>query len=718
MAFNGDNMTPLGGNSRVGAAPMGWSYLSVLDTFADAQGPGYFDTFNQQLLAGQFIYSDLADGKAFLTIKSVDKVLKQVEIDADAIGIGFLRDSSLVLRVNEKSDLPDPIAGVITSPDNTNLDIVENIDLGTDRLVIGSGGSITGVRRSGGGASILSGTTSGPLVTANFSGDYLDIGFNQLGAGRVFEVDGTTGGGGTQLLFTRCAFSGKKFRIVNGFFVSFITTDFKAGSGIVLANELTFLGLSQTSTFEDSADGDDAIVIETGVTLDKLLVDTTAFVKLFASKGIVVQEATAINFMEIINTGFNLFNPGAIGIELENPDDIALGTLNNTTFTPGAIPISSNPVENSTLDFSGGPFSPEGIMILNGNLWITEAPVTRFTEFAGISSTNVNSFIFGVNPVGITNDGVNVIIGDRGTNSITVMVGESNVPAFSFAAPTGFLRDIAFDGQDIWIVADGATPTVFQMEGKTAVVKNSWLLPVGFIPKGIDLDGTVVIVSDAAALIVSLFEMDGTFLYSFPTVFGGAREGIAHQEDQYVIADSNFQLAEVFDHNIPFHQGSKNWKFEDCNIPPSATRVVSRFKSAAGTTVVPSLVDEWTDIEDAGLTLLWGAAAEGYEKLFVNNVKNGTVKNVGVREGVAVVSGSLQLARNVGSNINIEVGIFLNTDVISASIFPLSLDTNNTFTPTLPSFNLRLAQGDELRLRFRNVTNTNAVDFFSGTLSV
>jgi len=88
MAFNGDHMTSIGGNSRAGVAPMGWGYESSVDTFADVQGTGYFDTFNRSLLAGQFIYVSLADGKGIITILSVDRFLKQVTIDSAALKPG------------------------------------------------------------------------------------------------------------------------------------------------------------------------------------------------------------------------------------------------------------------------------------------------------------------------------------------------------------------------------------------------------------------------------------------------------------------------------------------------------------------------------------------------------------------------------------------------------------------------------------------------------
>jgi len=315
--------------------------------------------------------------------------------------------SSLLLTVSNKSDLPDPIAGVITSPSNTTLVIIENIDLGPDRLVIGPGGSITGIRRNGGGATIISGTTTGALVTVTDSGDYLDIGFNQLGTGDVFNVDGVSGGAGTQILFTRAAFMGKPFRITDGFLNSFITCDFTGGSGIVLGAtaNATFIGIKETSIFTDQGLGEIAVLIEAGAVLERLLVDTVGFVRLFASKGIVVEEGASLDFLEILNTGFNLFNASAVGIELANPDAIGLGLINNVTFEPGASSFASAPVSDATF-----AVSLDDVMILNGNLW-TVGGFTTFIRYDEISSTEDTTFTFGTSLTAITTDGVNVIVG-------------------------------------------------------------------------------------------------------------------------------------------------------------------------------------------------------------------------------------------------------------------------------------------------------------------
>ena len=90
MAFNGINLTPIGGNSRSGidlvqTAPMGWGYASADDSVADVTTDGYFDSINKIVGANQFIYAALSDANVIFTIASVDRLLQQVVLAAEYI---------------------------------------------------------------------------------------------------------------------------------------------------------------------------------------------------------------------------------------------------------------------------------------------------------------------------------------------------------------------------------------------------------------------------------------------------------------------------------------------------------------------------------------------------------------------------------------------------------------------------------------------------------
>lgn len=88
MAFNGINLTPIGGNSRSGIdleqnAPMGWGYASADDSVADVITDGYFDSINKIVGKNQFIYAALSDNNVIFTIESVDRLLQQVVLAAE-----------------------------------------------------------------------------------------------------------------------------------------------------------------------------------------------------------------------------------------------------------------------------------------------------------------------------------------------------------------------------------------------------------------------------------------------------------------------------------------------------------------------------------------------------------------------------------------------------------------------------------------------------------
>lgn len=90
MAFNGINLTPIGGNSRSGIdlaqnAPMGWGYASEVDSSDDIFTAGYFDSINKIVGANQFIYCALTDINIIVTIESVDRLLQQVTLAAEFI---------------------------------------------------------------------------------------------------------------------------------------------------------------------------------------------------------------------------------------------------------------------------------------------------------------------------------------------------------------------------------------------------------------------------------------------------------------------------------------------------------------------------------------------------------------------------------------------------------------------------------------------------------
>ena len=58
MAYNKDNLQPIGGQSKAGNAPQMWSYTAPgTDTLADMNTSGYFNNAHSVLKVGDLVYS-------------------------------------------------------------------------------------------------------------------------------------------------------------------------------------------------------------------------------------------------------------------------------------------------------------------------------------------------------------------------------------------------------------------------------------------------------------------------------------------------------------------------------------------------------------------------------------------------------------------------------------------------------------------------------------
>lgn len=628
--------------------------------------------------------------------------------------------SSKIQTIRLKSDLPDPVSGVITSPLNTNLYFIESVDLGTDRLVIAAGGSITGIRNSAGGQTILSGTTSDPLITINAQGTYLDVQFQQDGTGDVVDFDP----GATpfqNLICRRVNFVGGALRMQNSAFaIPLFNCNFDSGASIIVDANCAgnFVGLLDASLVSDSAPGDVLLLLESGATLTRIQVAGSAFVQANASTAILIEDgaATSVGFLDLLNAGFNIFSADAVALQCDDPDAITMGLMTDTQFSDTGTALRCVPTVDSTLTQTDTGVATD-CTILNGNMILSDFTANQgFDSYVGISDTFDTNFPVTGNLRGITNDGFNIIINNQTGSLFTVMDGLSNTPSFSFAAPGTATRGLAFDGEDVWTV-DDTTDMVFQMTGKTATVKNMFALQDGeLLGNGIAVDGTVVLVSGRTNFNIQVYTPTGTLLYDFPSPDGAGRIGLGHQEDQWIACDFNSTDVYVYDKNIPFHQGSKTWKMEDNSITDSATRIVTRFRSDAGVQITP-VQNVFRPISNGG-DLVWGAAAEGFEKFLVTDPITGLTKYIGSREMPAMVSAGTRFARTTGAAVDLEVGLFLNNTLISASVFAVTLDTGDIFNLTYPSFILRLAPDDELILQFQNTSSNVAIEFFGGVISL
>jgi len=300
-------------------------------------------------------------------------------------------NSSKIQVVHNLSDFPTPAASVINLDADTNYYLVESVDLGTLRIIMTSGSSLTGIRSfPTTGATILSGTTTLPLITATLTTLFLDIRIDQNGTGDLFDFDPLSSF--QFVIFRRCEFRGGVVRVQKDTLaVNFFNCGLDTGATIILDANYTggFIGILDSTLLSDNADGDVLLLVEDGAVSDRIQVSTGAFLQQEDSTGIKVEDGATVNFLEFLGAGFNLFSPGAVAIQCDDPDAITQGRIRDTQFTPGAINLRADPTIDSTVNIT----DPASIFavdctILNGDMFLSDfTSGAGYHAYTGISST-------------------------------------------------------------------------------------------------------------------------------------------------------------------------------------------------------------------------------------------------------------------------------------------------------------------------------------------
>lgn len=92
-----------------------------------------------------------------------------------------------VITINELANLPEPVGNVITLEDNKVYVISGEVNLGNNRIVMGSDTTIRGRSPK---LDFFTSTTTGALITASTSFRLFEIGF-QANSGTIFDLNGT-----------------------------------------------------------------------------------------------------------------------------------------------------------------------------------------------------------------------------------------------------------------------------------------------------------------------------------------------------------------------------------------------------------------------------------------------------------------------------------------------------------------------------------------------
>ena len=135
MAFTQSTFAPVGANST--DTPKIYSYKTN-DSLPVVTAPDYFLAKRFQFNAGDIILANISGSLDILTIAS-----------SGALGVAALvaisESPEKQVLINKLSDLPDPIAEVITLEDDTKYLLGDDINLGNNRIVLGDGTAIAGI---------------------------------------------------------------------------------------------------------------------------------------------------------------------------------------------------------------------------------------------------------------------------------------------------------------------------------------------------------------------------------------------------------------------------------------------------------------------------------------------------------------------------------------------------------------------------------------------
>lgn len=222
-----------------------------------------------------------------------------------------------VVVVNSVDDLPEAVSNVITLEDNTVYQISGAIDLGADRLVIGSD---TTIRGNSPKLDYITSSTASPLITSDNSFRLFEVGF-QADSGSFFNLSGT---GSEICLMFGVRFFGtgslggvsdySLFEISTGLFVGYSAgLTFSGSNGSLILIDASFVDTTGVNTLDLN-----------GATFDSIKITSCDFTVPNAGVGIIIDaDSGNINANGsglISGTTFNLSGSGE-SIDGYNPGD-------------------------------------------------------------------------------------------------------------------------------------------------------------------------------------------------------------------------------------------------------------------------------------------------------------------------------------------------------------------------------------------------------------
>ncbi len=205
--------------------------------------------------------------------------------------------------INIKEDFPAPIAGVITLS-GADYTVCNAINLGTDRIVLGSGATLNGLSPEVSSLTSTLGTGVALITIGTFSSEVRDITLSAVGAGaQVFELNGTANV--TNFLSTNVRILDGKAGTFRNFGIVLFQNSIMSGvdDGFTVGGTITSFLMDTFGVFNIPSGGTGLLVESTTVVAVRIRVVLCSFV--------VNTGATGINFhtsATVPNEGYILIN--------------------------------------------------------------------------------------------------------------------------------------------------------------------------------------------------------------------------------------------------------------------------------------------------------------------------------------------------------------------------------------------------------------------------
>lgn len=479
-------------------------------------------------------------------------------IDVDGGVVSIQTGSGNLIYVASLADLPDPVGSIIEFKDSITLVLTGNVDLGANKLLFNGSNDFQFFNVQGYNDVAAAITSSHVDATIECTSRF-------LGLNSIFVENSAPTPIPILINHSTCTFF-----FLNGSAADF--TNFNVATIRVQAFADMFIrDTLMRGTISIETDSPDSFVRlnNSRNTLPGSSPAGTAMIKVAA--GVTLASFDMIDF----RLDFSNVSTACSGIEVANPDDIGLGTIENCDFinptTGGSTALKCNPVISSSFDSEyqnneGAAFDGTNLIVADGF-----STIGRYTGIGGQPVTEI------VAPTGNTK-GVVWLKGDLYSYSdsdfniyqhdgfSTTIISQIDVTSIAGGTLNG--RSLTTDGTNIILITEqtGSNPAIiYVLDGFSTTILET-IVCDAVIDSGIGVafDGVNLIVTQETGEIHVMDGVSGTIKYTIeqnPSFFDiddcvvtniGTTQGL-------LALNAATDEVNVFDSPVTFDHSSNNW---------------------------------------------------------------------------------------------------------------------------------------------------------------